>query len=404
MATVDPGSQRRVGLVSQVSLQACPTYEWTRVNGAVSECLARLPAARTLLRPGARVIVKPNLINARPPETAICTHPAVVRAVAQWACAAGCEVTIADEPGYALLAKAEPLFARAGIAQACEDLPVRYELLRMGGYVVASVPSPLRLAEVRVSAMLREADVVINVPKCKTHGQTLFTGAVKNLFGGVAPRQRIQIHSVGGFEGLSEAVVDAFACQKPQLTVMDAIVAMEGNGPTRGKPRPLGLVAASGDAVALDAVMEHLAGYEPGEVRATAAAGRQGLGECLLTRIQVDGHDIRRARVTFERPPGLIRHAMPRWVGRLVTRHLWVRPTFDPARCVACTACAAVCPGGAIEVSGRAKVDYDRCLECFCCQEVCPVDAIDSRESLLARVVVGSSRRVMARRPTRPSG
>ncbi len=383
--------------MSHVSLSVCSTYEANRVRDAVGECLGCLPAARTLLRPGARVIVKPNLINARPPDTAICTHPAVVRAVAEWACAAGCQVTIADEPGYALLARAEPLFARAGISQACEDLPVRYELLRMGGYVVASVPNPLRLAEVRVSAALRDADVVINLPKCKTHGQTLLTGAIKNLFGGVAPRERIQIHGLGGFEGLSEAIVDAFACQRPQLTVMDAIVAMEGNGPTRGRPRPLGLVAASGDAVALDAVMEHLAGFEPGEVRVTAAAGRQGLGECNLTRVQVDGYDIRRAHVPLERPPGLIRHGMPRWVGRVVSRHLWVRPAFDAARCVGCGACAAICPGGAIDMNGTARVNYDRCIECFCCQEVCPADAIDSRESLLARVVVGSSRRVTGR-------
>jgi len=382
--------------VSQVSLAACVDYETERVRDAVRQCLERLPESSTLLRRGARVVVKPNLINARPPETAICTHPAVVRTVAEWACEAGCEVTIADEPGYALYPKAEPLFAMAGIAQACEGLPVNYELLRAGGYAPDHAPNPLRQSEVRVSSRLREADVVINVPKCKTHGQTLFTGAIKNLFGGVAPRDRIAIHSLGGFGGLSEAVVDAFACLRPHLTVMDAVVGMEGNGPTRGRPRPLGWIAAATDAVALDAVMEYLIGYEAGEVRVTAAAARQGLGDGCLASIQVDGCDIKRARVAFERPPGLIKHGIPPWVGGVVSKHLWVRPVFDTRRCIGCGACAAVCPGGAITADGKAAVDYERCVECFCCQEVCPVDAIDTRESLLARVVVGNSRRVRA--------
>lgn len=371
-------------------IQACESYEAEAVASAVEGCLEAIPLLRDKLVPGARVLLKPNVINARPPETAICTHPAVVQAVARVCCDAGCEVMIADEPGYALVGEPKLVFEATGMAQACAGLPIRFELLKRGGYRPVRISQPLQVEEALISSLVLDADVVINLPKCKTHQQTLLTGAIKNMFGAVAPRDRIRTHMLGTFSAFGEAVADTFSACVPHISVMDAVVGMEGKGPSRGDPRTIGAVLASEDAVALDAVVESMTGFAPGEVRVTTAAAEKGLGECALDGIEVVGAAVSRFRVALKRPPGGVRRGFPRVIGNLIKGMVWVRPLVDPLICIRCGACAGICPGKAIEVQDFAMIDYDKCIECFCCQEVCPVDAIDTQRSWLARRIIGT--------------
>jgi len=173
---------------------------------------------------------------------------------------------------------------------------------------------------------------------------------------------------------------------------MDAVVGMEGKGPSRGDPRPIGAILASEDAVALDAVVEDMTGFAPGEVRVTTAVAEKGLGECDLANIRTIGADPADFRVALERPPGGVRRGFPRVIGWLIRGMMWVRPRVDPALCTGCGACAGICPGNAIEIGDHAVIDRDKCIECFCCQEVCPSDAIDTIHSWLAGKVIGGSR------------
>ena len=378
--------------MSQVHLHPCPSYDPAAVAAAVRACLEPLPAWRDGLRPGARVLLKPNIINPKSPEAAVCTHPAVVRAVAQMALEAGCQVLIADEPGYARTALPDAIFLAAGMMQACEGLPVEFDLLKRGGYRTVPVPHPLQVREVPIAVRALDADLIINLPKCKTHQQTLLTGAVKNMFGTVAPRERIRIHTLGTFQALGEALADTFSACVPQVNLMDAVVGMEGKGPSHGEPVAIGLLLASEDAVALDAVMEDLTGFAPGEVRTTTAAAEKGLGEADLAKIRTVGCDPGDFRCVLVRPPGGFRRGFPRWVGRIMEHAVWVRPIVEPQTCTRCGACAGICPAQAIEIEDWARIDYAECLECFCCQEVCPVGAIDTRSSWLARRFVGTTK------------
>lgn len=371
-----------------VQIRPCADYDQAAVSHAVRDCLEAFPGTRALLQRGARVVLKPNVINPRPPETAVCTHPAVVRAVAEVCCEAGCSVLIADEPGYALAASARLLFQDCGIAPACEGLPVEFELLKHGGYRRVAPPRPLRVTETLVANLTLDADVLISLPKCKTHQMSLFTGAVKNMFGAIAPKERIRIHTLGTFRAVSEALADCFSACVPHLSIMDAVVGMEGKGPSHGAPRDAGLILAAEDAVALDAVTEHLVGFAPGEVRTTTAAAEKGMGEGDLDSIAVEGANVEEFRTEFARPPGGGRRGFPGWMGRIVAHMFWVRPLVLPALCVRCGACAGICPGHAITVRDHAEIDYDKCLECFCCQEVCPIGAIDTRAGPLARSVL----------------
>jgi uncharacterized protein (DUF362 family)/Pyruvate/2-oxoacid:ferredoxin oxidoreductase delta subunit len=337
------------------------------------------------------VLIKPNVINPKPPESAVCTHPTVVRAVAEIACEAGCTVLVADEPGYAMTGVPEEVFGKAGILAALEGLPVEVDLLKRGGYRKIQIADPLRVPEVAIATRALDADLIINLPKCKTHQQTLLTGAVKNMFGTVAPRQRIQTHMVGTASALAEALADTFSACVPQVNLMDAVMGMEGKGPSNGTPRPIGAILASEDAVALDAVVESMTGFRPGEVELTVAAARKGLGENDLSQISVVGDNPARFLTPLKRAPGGVRHGFPGWVGKLIQHAVYVRPCIIPDRCISCGACKGICPGEAIQIAGIAVIDYARCLECFCCQEVCPKDAIDTRSSWLARKLVSSS-------------
>ena len=368
-------------MAARVHLARCGEYDRNQVRAAVHECLQAVAPAG-LLRPGQRVLLKPNIINDMPPERAVCTHPEVVRAVAEWALAAGAEVVIGDQPGYAMIEESEGAFRNTGMLEACQGLNVTFKLLALSGYDTVEPQCRFRLPAVQYSREVLAADVVINLPKAKTHSQTVYTGAIKNLFGAVAPKQRIDVHLIGRYWALSEALVDCYAARVPELHVMDAVQVMEGMGPTQGTPRELGAIAASTDGVALDAVVAQLMGFRPSEVATTVAAANLGLGERDLQAIEVTGAAIDELAIDVLRSP-VVRAEM---LGPLMPLLRWLvtaRPEVVRKDCQACGACAGICPAGAVTIEDYAIIDCNKCLECFCCQEACPFDAIQVRRPRL---------------------
>jgi uncharacterized protein (DUF362 family)/Pyruvate/2-oxoacid:ferredoxin oxidoreductase delta subunit len=331
------------------------------------------------------VLLKPNVVTPRGPDRPVCTHPAVVRAMAELAHEAGCTVLVADQPTYAMDRGGDDPLQPTGYREAVKGLPIEVHLLGRDGYAPVSVPSPLRLPTVHVARLAQQVDAVINLPKCKTHVQTTLTLAVKNMFGAIAGRDRMRVHARGTYDDLAAALVDCFASVVPQLNVMDAVVAMEGPGPSRGPAKHVGAIAASPDAVALDLVTEELVGFA-GQVGTTRAAAERGLGPGALAEVTIAGGDLGALKTRLAPPPRLFR-SLPPFLGRLGERLVYVRPRVDRTACVACGGCAEACPVAAVEVKGHAIIDRDRCIECFCCMEACPADAIGVERSLLSRML-----------------
>jgi ferredoxin len=276
--------------------------------------------------------------------------------------------------------------AATGLAEVAERYGAGTAYLSADGYDEVGLEKWLQLPRVHIARMALDADVVVNVPKCKTHMQTLYTGAIKNMFGALAPRQRMDLHALGTLTAVSEAIADLYSACVPELHIMDAIVGMHGTGPARGRPLDLGLVAVSRDGVALDRVATEVMGYKPGRVRMIEAAGELACGESRLEMIDVQGAEIDDVRRRCLLPATAFANIPPS-LSQAARRFLYVRPRVNPRACRACGACAEVCPAQAIEMGGVAKIDYGRCIECFCCQEACRFDAIDVRRSLLARLV-----------------
>jgi uncharacterized protein (DUF362 family)/Pyruvate/2-oxoacid:ferredoxin oxidoreductase delta subunit len=369
---------------STVHLVQCPDYDRAAVRAAVRQCWqALLPP--DFISPGMTVLLKPNVINDMAPERAVCTHPEVVRAVAELALEAGAQVVVADQPGYALTEEPSEAFARTGMLQACSDLPVTFELLSRGGYEDVAPPQPYQLKTVQYSSRVLAADRVLNLCKAKTHNQTLIPCAIKNMFGAMSPRQRIEAHLLGRYWALSEAVVDCYAARPPDLNLVDAVQVMEGMGPTQGQPRHMGLIAASTEGAALDAVIQQALGYDLQEVATTVAAHNVGLGEIHAEHITLSGIPPADVALRIRRSPAVHIERLGPLV-RLLKGLVTARPRVDRRRCKSCGACAGICPGQAIVIEDYARIDGSRCVECFCCQEACPFDAITLGRSPLYAV------------------
>ena len=225
-----------------------------------------------------------------------------------------------------------------------------------------------------------ESDVVITLPKFKTHTFMMFTGAVKNLFGCIPGLEKAQYHlKVPDRDDFGNMLVDLLLACKPALAIMDCIVGMEGEGPAGGTPRQIGAVLASADSLALDLVASSMAGLALDEVYTNKAAARRGIGPASLNEVEVVGADWHElAPASFELPARDITAGMPAWLGKRLRGWATARPILARrSECTRCKTCEENCPVGAIVVGEDGPAfDHSKCIRCYCCQELCPPQVI----------------------------
>ncbi len=290
-----------------VSIIKCPDYETKHVEEAILNAL-ELAELTNKFAPNASVLLKPNLLSARAPEEAVTTHPSIVAAVGKIAKSRNCNVSIGDSPPtmgedarfY------DKLITRTGIKSVADSLGI--PVLRFEESIKEiQNPSSRYFRTFTVAKAIIDADIVVNVPKFKTHSLTGITGAVKNMFGAVPGIRKGLFHAQAGDnrEVFNQMLVDLYAVVKPAINIMDAVLAMEGAGPNSGSPRKLGIILASSDAVALDAVISIIAGYDPLDIGTTRLAAEQGLGNASLDFIEIRGTSIEEVKVgDFAVPSG----------------------------------------------------------------------------------------------------
>jgi uncharacterized protein (DUF362 family)/Pyruvate/2-oxoacid:ferredoxin oxidoreductase delta subunit len=376
--------------MSRTAIIKCVDYQQNRVDKAVRESLILLGGIERYVRPGARVLIKPNLITARRPDEAATTHPAVVKALVQVVQAAGGLVTIADSPGGPFSRKRlEEIYAASGMAQVAAETGAHlsYDL----SAVNLPHPEGRLLKGVTVIKAVAEADVVITVPRLKTHTLTGLTGAVKVAFGAVPSPLKTEYHlrlpQVGDF---SQALLDICSLVKPRLTVMDAVVGMEGEGPSAGDPRPIGAILASADSLACDVAAAALVGFDPLAVSTTRAAVRLGLTSGQLADVELVGDPLSEVRIDSFKPAStwLATNSISEFLLGLYGRLAGPKPVMD-SHCNGCRTCLRNCPPQAITmVNKRPVVDYGQCIRCFCCQELCPEQAVTIHHPWLGRAIL----------------
>ena len=320
---------------------------------------------------GRSVLVKPNILGAMAPDTHVNTHPALVRAVvAALARRRAGRIMVGDNSGMRAYGSNEHAARIAGILDAAG-----------GRYVnLGASPVPVKMgspfaAELSFSREVLEADVLVSLPKMKTHVATGITGAVKNTFGYLVGGEKTRLHREAvGAEHFARAVVDVFQVRKPDLTIMDAVWAMEGQGPSGGRPREVGRILASDNAVALDTVMAAMIGLAPRRVPTLRIAEERGLGPADLAAIEIDGPF---QVVPKFKVPG-ISMGLGALAARIAAHVLVTRPVVKHRKCVECGSCVKACPVQAIAMTEAGPViDPVKCILCFCCHEMCRYEAMD---------------------------
>ena len=336
-----------------------------------AEAVERAVASHAPPLAGRTVLLKPNLLGAMPPEKHVTTHPAIVRAAVEAVERRGpARVMVGDNSGMRAYGSNEHAARVAGILDAAGG---RY--VNLGASGVKTAVESAFAEHLAVSREVLECDVLVSLPKMKTHVATGITGAVKNSYGHLVGGEKMRLHrQAQGPLAFARAVVDVYQIRPPDLVVMDAVVAMEGQGPSGGRPRDVGRVLASTDAVALDTVMAAMMGLEPRTVPMLKEAQDRGLGPADLEAVAMDG--------PFEvvpdfKAPG-VGPGFGTWISRLATYLFVTQPEVRYGKCVQCGSCAEACPVGAITMTDRGPViDYGRCISCFCCHEMCRYGAMD---------------------------
>ncbi|NLD28196.1 MAG: DUF362 domain-containing protein [Myxococcales bacterium] len=333
---------------------------------------------------GKKVLLKPNLLGAYPPERGITTNPDFVCAAAIVFREAGAIVSIGDSPNG--IFDIDTCWERSGLREACKKSGAREIHFESCGST--------KVGTLNISKAIFDADFVINLPKFKTHSLTMMTLAVKNLFGCVCGVQKARLHKKhfrhGEFANLIVRIANAV---KPALTIIDGITAMDENGPSSGRLLNLSLIAASTNMHLLDERCSRLVGIDPLEVPTLQEAFKLGLWK-PDSSCEIVGDDMEEIRrIEFRRPATfkrkIFRFRFFKLLEHLIWSNLSSQPEISDEKCKICMFCVRACPVEAIKIPSGAKkpdIDEKECIQCMCCHEVCPHAAIDLKESLLIRL------------------
>jgi len=373
-------------MAEKVSVTRCADYAYPRVLAGVREALKPLGGMKAFVQRGDRVLIKPNLLAPKHPDRCVTTHPTMVRAVAELVQEAKGIPAIGDSPAVGGLRR---VAAQAGIAAVADELGCPLVEFKEVAEVKADEACTFRRFELAKAVL--EADVIINLPKVKTHSQTLLTLGVKNTFGCIPGMRKAQWHLKAGIDHAYFAGMLAELAQivKPALTIADGVIGMEGDGPGNGDPRPLGLILASGNPHALDTTICQIIGVAPQDLLTIQAGRERGFEGTGPRQIEVVGQPLADLGVSPFRLPGRfdVQWNLPGFIKRPLKNVFVPKPRVDRGLCVQCGVCAEVCPPQAISVGAKGvRIDYRRCIRCYCCQEVCPEGAMRLQEGWIRRL------------------
>ncbi|GHV19300.1 hypothetical protein AGMMS49959_03820 [Planctomycetales bacterium] len=372
-----------------VSLTRQNDYALPALRVAVGELLAPLGGMKRFVKAGDRVVLKLNLVCPTRGNLVAYTQAEIFQVVAEMVLDCGGKVVAGDSPGAGSAAKVAKI---AGIAPLAEALGV--PIIEFTGKEIFSARRVFR--QLTLARELLEADAVVNLPRLKTHGQMMLTAAVKNLFGAVIGTEKFAWHYRAGadYAMFARMLYEIERAVAPRLTILDAIVAMDGNGPTAGSAQPLGFLAAGEDSTAIDATMMKILGRAPEDLYTVQAA--TAAGDTAWQNVELRGvenlADLKPTRWRWSPtqtlamiPPRLWRY-LPFVTEEKFRRWTALYPQIVAGKCVRCGKCLTVCSVGALAFNGAdVAVNQNKCIRCYCCHELCPHHALELRGGWLSR-------------------
>lgn len=381
--------------MSKIHITKCDNYEYSNVEQAVRECFEELPELKEKLFKGAKVLVKTNLLMRKNPEDAVTTHPVIIEAIVRYLQALGCKPIIGDSPGGPYNEwNLKGVYKAAGMTAVAERTGC--ELNFDTSVVEVQNEKAKLLKTMQIIKVAHDVDFVISAAKLKTHGMMTYTGAVKNLFGVIPGIIKAEYHfKMNNTANFAEHLVDICEYVSPVISIIDAIDCMEGDGPSAGVKKHVGLVMASSNPYALDVAAATVAGINPQLIPTIGAAEKRGLSSADAKDLEITGVNLSQIKVEpFVLPNSInvnfVGGRVPKFMESFVTNTFRPQPIFDHEICVGCEDCKRSCPPDVIKmVDGKPVPDLNKCIRCFCCHELCPVKAVDIKKHWLHEKLFG---------------
>jgi len=355
--------------MAKVSIVRCKEYELKQVESAIRKSLKLINFE---IPKNKKILLKPNVLGhfGGSKSQAITTHPIIIKALAN--IFHRNKLFLGDSSGQPDTDKA---LQETHLKETAESSGIKVINFDRAPKVLVNFHGE-HLRHQYIAKIVKEADLIINIPKLKTHSLTLYTGAIKNLFGIIPGSRKSQLHYITKTEQkFSEMLIDILKTINPKLTIMDAIVGMDGNGPSMGSPHHSGIILASENPSALDVTALKLISFNPNDITAIKLAKK----EKLFGKIEILGD--KKTKFKYKKPSSkLILKFIPSFIkNKLFEKKFQV----DTKKCKRCGVCSKVCPVKAITYNPYPIWNFKKCIRCHCCFESCPYNAIEIKDNII---------------------
>lgn len=377
--------------MSKVIIKECKDYSLDSLIEKINASIELLGGWDKYVKPQDKVLLKVNLIGPKTSESAAVTHSEFVRAMIRILKSKGCIVWVGDSSGGAIAGMAPTAQALkvAGYEKVVEEEGAEFKNFDREG-VVAVQPESKCEETMYIAKPLFDADVVINLPKLKTHSAAFYTGAVKNVFGCIPGLRKAKYHRMAPEPAdFGHIICDIHRAVKFHLHIMDGILAMQGEGPTAGEPYQANKIIISEDPLALDAVAAKMLGMNVEDIPILSTAHKRNLGEGRLENITIVGDYTEIPKLHNFKLPKRFKSTKKRSNKAVikVIDFFKTRPRINNKKCRKCNMCVESCPVQAIDKKTK-EINYDKCIECMCCHELCAYKAVELRKDNLAAGIV----------------
>jgi uncharacterized protein (DUF362 family)/Pyruvate/2-oxoacid:ferredoxin oxidoreductase delta subunit len=375
--------------MNKVHITRCEEYDYPMVEKAVAACFDASPDVKAKLFKGAKVLVKTNLLMRKNPEDATTTHPIVVEAIVRYLQALDCQPIIGDSPGGPFNEwNLKGVYKATGMTVVAEKTGcgLNYDT----SVVEVHNDKAKLLKTMQIIKIVQDVDFVISAAKLKTHGMMTYTGAVKNLFGVIPGIIKADYHlKMNNAENFAEHLVDICEYVNPIFSIIDAIDGMEGDGPSSGIKKHVGLLMSSSNPHALDVAASKVAGISPALIPTLVVAENRGLASSDYKKLEISGVELDKIEVEPFKLPNSIQvnfvgGKVPKFMEKFVINTFRSQPIFDHSKCIGCGDCKRSCPPDVIRMeNNKPTPDLNKCIRCYCCHELCPVNAVDIKKHWL---------------------